>query len=173
MPDWLWDLAQGCFKMEPSERPSVAAVADVLSAVHEEPVKESRIAGGSRTTKKQDPPLLSAASFTNVPEHRPPSPTNTKGKQRLHFGDNFPTVHFGPVNETGDPEDIFSTIFDGLSEVVRRDLLVEPLLVERLDPNYLALRFHTLIEAHSFAMTWMVHRFKPFLEVSALLVDTE
>lgn len=124
MPDWLWDLAQGCFKIEPSERPSVEVMADVLPVLNEEPVKEgsshSPITGGSGTTKNRIRlRYLSAASLANVPEGRPNASFQHERQATPSLRDNFPTVHFGPVDVTGTPEEVFSTFFDGLLEVVR------------------------------------------------------
>ncbi|KAJ7225189.1 kinase-like domain-containing protein [Mycena rebaudengoi] len=181
MPDWLWDLVQSCSKIQPSERPSVSLIADIIPDTNQHARPQDAvqgdlsilIAGVSETMKGHDPALAPAVSFAKVAEYIPPSPTppSTKGKQRLLFEDNFPTVRFGPVDMAGDPEEVFSTIFDGLLEVVRRDVLADPVLVEELSRNYLGLRFRSLVEAHNFAMTWSVYRFEPFLDVSASLVD--
>jgi hypothetical protein len=80
-------------------------------------------------------------------------------------------VRFGPVDIDGDPDEVFDTILDGLLNFVERELLVEPVMIEALDMNNLALRFHSPVEANTFAMTWMVYRFDPFEQVLAELMD--
>ncbi|KAJ7858294.1 hypothetical protein B0H13DRAFT_2076187 [Mycena leptocephala] len=81
------------------------------------------------------------------------------------------TVLFGPVD--GDPEETFARIFERLSQKVRTGVLVEPVVVENDGHGKFSLGFRTLVEANSFAMTWSVHRFEPYLEASATLADDE
>ncbi|KAJ7454493.1 hypothetical protein FB451DRAFT_1373551 [Mycena latifolia] len=69
------------------------------------------------------------------------------------------------------PEEIFHGIFDGLLKVIRRDVLMGPLRVQKQSSQYLDLRFRTPVEANNFAMTWMLHRFDPYKEVSAVLAQ--
>jgi hypothetical protein len=74
--------------------------------------------------------------------------------------------------EVENPEVPFSTLFKDLSHRVPKGALVKPLSVETED-DHLLLRFRTLLEANNFAMTWMVHRFDPYLQVTAAVVENE
>ncbi|KAJ7608066.1 hypothetical protein DFH06DRAFT_1149244 [Mycena polygramma] len=185
MPDVLWDLVQWCFKHSPADRPSVQVLADVLSDVKKETKSQADtmdvdtdmppIASGSGTSRQRDGRRSPSPSVADVWESTSPSPSPVplpgKGKGRVRFEDKYPTVRFGPVDVDGDPEKIFSLVFEGLLDLVSKNVLVEPLLVEELDAHHLALRFQSPVEANNFAMTWMFHRFEPYLGVSATLVD--
>ncbi|KAJ7832271.1 kinase-like domain-containing protein [Mycena leptocephala] len=170
MPDALWELVQWCWKLDPSQRPEVQVICAMVSDIaahlkrleigHREQL-EVPVASGSRVSSSPVGSALSRASIE--------PPKVDKGKQRAHFEDVHRTVLFGPLDVDGDPEDIFGIIFDELRTLVHRDAVMEPVLVETHDTNHLALRFHSLVDANNFAMTWTVHRFEPFLQVSAIL----
>ncbi|KAJ7722656.1 hypothetical protein DFH07DRAFT_897892 [Mycena maculata] len=196
MPELLWELVQCCFKGEPSERPTAQILADTLSAMKKHAMSQEMvnaqleapllIASGSGTSRPRSPspsvveedseglfprPLL-LLSLSPSPSSSP-LPTTGKGKQRVRFEDEYTTVRFGPIDIDDDPQEMFGPIFERLLEVVRRNALVEPDLVSAHDSEHLAIRFHSLVDANNFAMTWTVYRFEPYLEVSAILVDVD
>jgi len=141
------------------------------------------IASGSGTSKHSRPSLLSADNLDDkfsppfrLPSRSPTSkhsPSTNKGKNRVRFDDQYTTVRFGPLEIADDPEDIFDPIFEGLQQVVRKDVLVHPAIVEQHDCSHLAIRFTSVVNANNFAMTWMFHRFEPYKDISAILIDTE
>jgi hypothetical protein len=118
--------------------------------------------------------MFPLSSLSSSPSS-PPSllPTDPKGKRRVHFHEKLATVCFGPIEIDSDPEGVFAPIFEGILQVVRRNVLVEPTLVEEYDRSHLAIRFQSVVDANNFAMTWMFHRFEPYTDVSAELVDGE
>jgi hypothetical protein len=125
------------------------------------------VASGSGTARSNH--ACRTPSLSPSPSHFPTG----KGKKRVHFDEEYTTVYFGPVTMAGDPQDIFTPLFKGLLKVVRRNVLVEPALVEEHDRDHLAIRFHSLVDANNFAMTWMFHRFEPYAHVSAVLRGEE
>ncbi|KAJ7464055.1 hypothetical protein FB451DRAFT_453740 [Mycena latifolia] len=191
MPDVLWDLVQWCCKHEPGERPTVQVLADMLSDMKQEvksqdfidvEVIEIPIASGSGTSRQRGGRRSPSPSVDDVWQNLfPPSPSPSpiplpgkgKGKGRVHFEDEYATVRFGPLDIDDDPEKIFSAIFEGLRDVVKMNVLVEPLKVDELNHNHLGLRFQSLMEANNFAMTWMFYRdrLEPFFDISATLMD--
>jgi hypothetical protein len=96
-----------------------------------------------------------------------------KGKQCVRFEDQFSIVRFGPIYLDSEPEELFHQIVDGLLKVIRRDVLVLPRVVEKYDSQHIDLRFQSVAEAHSFAMTWTVYRYDPYKDVLAVLVDDD
>jgi hypothetical protein len=193
MPELLWELVQLCFKGTPSERPAVTVLADVLDGlkkhVNSREMVDAQaeaappIASGSGSSRRRaNRRSLSPSSFVGddsdgmfppslAPSPSPsPLPTLGKGKQRVDFEEEYTTVRFGPLDVDGDPEDVFAAIFEALLEIVRKNVLVEPVEVDEHDDEHLAIRFNSLVEANNFAMTWMVYRFEPYLDVSAVLV---
>jgi hypothetical protein len=70
-----------------------------------------------------------------------------------------------------DAEELVNGMLDGLLNVIRRDVLSRPLAVKKQDSQYVDLCFRSLVEANNFAMTWMVSRYDPYKEVSAVLLD--
>ncbi|KAJ7671273.1 hypothetical protein DFH06DRAFT_112892 [Mycena polygramma] len=144
MPDVLWDLVQWCFKHSPADRPSVQVLADVLSDVKKEPKSQADImdvdtdmppiASGSETLRQRDgrrspsPSVADVWESTFRPSPSPsPVPLPGKGKGRVRFEDKYPTVCFGPADVDGDPERIFSLVFEGLLDLVSKNVLIEPL----------------------------------------------
>ncbi|KAJ7454461.1 kinase-like domain-containing protein [Mycena latifolia] len=150
MDERLWEIVQLCFKHEATQRPSVQAIAGILFELNHSSTRAADIP--EFVVKDFALPTLSAL-----------------------FEDELATVQFGPINleEYGPsgPEEIFHGIFDGLLKVIRRDVLMGPLRVQKQSSQYLDLRFRTPVEANNFAMTWMVHRFDPYKEVSAVLAQ--
>ncbi|KAJ7454480.1 kinase-like domain-containing protein, partial [Mycena latifolia] len=150
MDERLWEIVQLCFKHEATQRPSVQAIAGILFELK------------NSSTRAADISEFVVEDFV-LPTLSAP------------FEDELATVQFGPINleEYGPsgPEEIFHGIFDGLLKVIRRDVLTGPLRVQKQSSQYLDLRFRTPVEANNFAMTWMVHRFDPYKEVSAVLAQ--
>ncbi|KAF7373684.1 Kinase-like protein [Mycena sanguinolenta] len=179
MPDDLWELARSCFQYEPSERPTVDTMADIigyaaghgLGSMGTEPVASAR---GTSTHKALQSSTDRTVEDLNKQPSTPSFYATAKGKnkQPIRFDEEWGTVRFGPFDVIHSPEEPFSTLFKRLSQVVRKDVLVEPLLVEQ-DDDHLSLRFQGPLEAHNFAMTWMVHRFDPYLQVTAAVVENE
>ncbi|KAJ7700927.1 kinase-like domain-containing protein [Mycena olivaceomarginata] len=177
LPDGMWELVQECFKRETSERPPVVVLAAMLSQMKHSALSHTgspaALPRESRTAAEEilnpDP---SSPTADNGEHPTPSSVPYQKGKQSVHFQTKYATVRFGPLNLQGDTQGLlFREILDGLFKVVRRDVLTRPVMVEKQDTQYLALRFGSPIEANNFAMTWMVHRYDPYKEVSAVLVD--
>ncbi|KAJ6608649.1 kinase-like domain-containing protein [Mycena sp. CBHHK59/15] len=155
MPDRLWEIVQWCWRSEPSERPTGQVIADMLSEMRSHArsldrlateVVESPIAGGSgesglRTKHMAVPspsPVPSVEDFGDSFLEPSPVPSTSKGKQRVHFQDEYTTVRFGPLDLEGDPEEVFVTILEGLLEVVRRGcssslrwsrFIIQPILI--------------------------------------------
>jgi hypothetical protein len=183
MPDRLWELVQWCFKHEASERPAVPVIADIISEMKHSTssgteTSDFPVPGGSGTVYEMPDTDSSSSSAIVGKENATPSPSQLnfsvlygKGKQRAHPEARYATVRFGPLNLDGDPESPFYEIVDGLVKVIRKDVLVRPLAVEKQGEDYLELRFGSLVEANNFAMTWMVYRYDPYKEVSAVLDD--
>ncbi|KAF7336394.1 Kinase-like protein [Mycena venus] len=175
MLNTLWEVAQWCFQYDASKRPAVQIIADSLSKmkgyVAQETIPTS-VASGSgasmRATSIQDSthhvPVPSSSSATSVADKR---------NRHVQFEEEHATVRFGPIITDDNPEETFWRIFKGLSDIVRKGVLDKPLLVKEHDDGHLMLQFHTLVEANNFAMTWMVYRFDPHLQVKATLVDNE
>jgi hypothetical protein len=126
---------------------------------------------GSMHTTPQPPTALSVQDLTE----QEPTPSSSyatprqMGTPAIRFDEDCGTVLFGPV-EVENPEALFSTLCKDLSHRVPKGGLVEPLSVEMENDNLL-LHFRTLLEANNFAMTWMVHRFDPYLQVTAAVVE--
>ncbi|KAJ7894864.1 kinase-like domain-containing protein [Mycena olivaceomarginata] len=179
MQDSLWNLSQRCFQYEPSERPDVHMMAGVIGGIERhfvQHVSGSAIvsgAAGSMHATPQCPTALSVEDLT-VQEFTPSSSyaaPRQMGTPAIRFDEDCGTVLFGPV-EVENPEVPFSTLFKDLSHRVPKGALVKPLSVE-MEDDHLLLRFRTLLEANNFAMTWMVHRFDPYLQVTAAVVENE
>jgi hypothetical protein len=180
MPDRLWELVQWCWKRQGSERPTVKVITAILSEIRKRPEVEvafdSMTASASGSTKKQKVSLPpSPSSSLDEVDVIPFASTSAagKGKQRAQFNEEYAVVRFGPVDLDGEAEEVFFTIFEGpLLEVVRKGALAEPWLVHEHDSNHLDLHFRSPIEANGFAQTWTVHRFDPYLDCTATLVDS-
>ncbi|KAF7365848.1 Kinase-like protein [Mycena venus] len=185
MPEMLWLLAQWCWKTDPTGRPLVDAMVDTLSGMKKDPRSQSvlgkqrprlTVISASAKGNPHDPRSRATVSSAENPEHTCPSPSPSltvsirKEEQQVRFEDKLYTVSFGPLEMTVGPEEVFGPIFDRLLELVGPDVLSQPILVEMFEQNHLALRFSSRMEGNNFAMTWMVHRFEPFLDVSASLV---
>ncbi|KAJ7888235.1 kinase-like domain-containing protein [Mycena leptocephala] len=159
MPDGIWDLVQWCWNFEPSERPEVEMISEMLAEMS----SHSKLAEPSPGTLNSRP--VSSAPVSNTRSAQ----RSNKGIRGSRAAEGYSTVFFGPLDLDGDPEDIFGAILNGLMNFVRWDALAKPVLVEEHDKSHLALRFHSLVEANNFSMTWMVHRFEPYAKVSATL----
>ncbi|KAF7355813.1 Serine/threonine-protein kinase STY8 [Mycena venus] len=167
MPDGLWELVQWWWKSEPSERPDTGTIFHLLSEMSAPSRRPALISNPTAGN-----PVAGASASSAYPNSIS-LPHVRKGKEDKRPGgteEGYRTVLFGPLDVDGDPEDIFAPIFGGLRNFVRRDALVEPLLVEEQDSKSLALRFSSLLDANNFAMTWMVHRYDPYHQVSATLL---
>ncbi|KAJ6459024.1 hypothetical protein C8R45DRAFT_1081570 [Mycena sanguinolenta] len=120
-----------------------------------------------------------ASSSSSSVADAPPTQTSAaaKGKQRVvHFDEELPAVvRFGPleVAPDADYEDVFFILFEMLRDLVSRRALVEPQSIHPHDADYIDLHFRNELEANGFAMTWTVHRFDPYLDCNAVLVDGE
>ncbi|KAJ7442744.1 kinase-like domain-containing protein [Mycena galericulata] len=167
MPNQLWELAQACWSLEPSERPLVPVLVKMISEM--KPLTQDEDATGSQSG---DIALVggSGNSTTSKSDERICKPVTRKGKGRAHVQEDA-TVRFGPVDIDGDPEELLESMMDGLLNFVDPELLTEPMAVEAYDSNHLGLRFRSPIEANNFAMTWMVYRFEPYAGVSAELLN--
>ncbi|KAK7036085.1 kinase-like protein [Favolaschia claudopus] len=171
MPEVLWELVQWCWELNPKERPSAKVIETMISGLKKVARDQDYAAQQSGVTAPTGIP--SASKSHRISAWVDSQSTKGKGKQ-VPSEDEHVTVCFGPVDSDDDPEKVFSAIFDELVEVVqRRNALVEPLMVDKLNANHLALHFQTVLQANNFAMTWMFHRFEPYLGVSAALVDDE
>jgi hypothetical protein len=163
MPDGLWELVQCCFRYDPFERPTVDMIADTIAYT----------AGSTSSHNAQQSSTDTTVEFLNtqlsVPLLR--ASAKGKGKQPIRLEEHYGTVRLGPFQVVHNPEEKFSTLFKSLSQVVRKDVLVEPLLVQQ-DDDHLSLRFRNVLEANNFAMTWMVHRFDPYRQVTAAVVES-
>ncbi|KAJ7882624.1 kinase-like domain-containing protein, partial [Mycena olivaceomarginata] len=202
MPDRLWELAQWCWKYDASERPAVQVVADMLAEMRRQknpnallleeedddapPVASSsgprhvgsETSSSANSVEYEAPPSSSHVSSADaVDDNLSSIVASAKGKQRVvHFEDESPAVvRFGPllVTPDSDYEDAFFKIFEMLCELVSRRALVEPRSIHPYGGEYIDLHFRNELEANSFAMTWTVHRFEPYLECNAALIDAD
>ncbi|KAJ7777779.1 kinase-like domain-containing protein [Mycena olivaceomarginata] len=202
MPDRLWKLAQWCWKYDASERPAVQVVADMLAEMRRQknpnallleeedddapPVASSsgtrhvgsETSSSANSVEYEAPPSSSHVSSADaVDDNLSSIVASAKGKQRVvHFEDESPAVvRFGPLLLTPDSdyEDAFFKIFEMLSELVSRRALVEPRSIHPCGREHIDLHFRNELEANSFAMTWTVHRFEPYLECNAALIDAD
>ncbi|KAK7032775.1 Serine/threonine-protein kinase STY8 [Favolaschia claudopus] len=175
MPERLWEFVQMCWEVEPSERPTAEVIADVLSELKHvseaehagDQVPEMGIASGSGTTRTSS--IASAEEF-EAEQHSSPSLKMDKGKQ-VRFEEEYAVVRFGPLTMDTDAEEAFFIIFESLAEIVPRGALAEPRLIYAFDSNNLQLHFRSPMEANNFCMTWTVHRFEPYLQCGAAIVD--
>lgn len=164
MPERLWEMVQWCFKLDSAERPALEVIADVLSEMKQQNWSSSDLAAGGAKT---------AGSTSALPDEiHPQAVVDREGKQRVRFAEEYTTVRFGPLHLDGaDIEELFGDILKGLFKLVRKDVLTAPLRIDKHNPQHLHLQFRSAVEANSFAMTWMVYRYDPHTEVSAVLVD--
>ncbi|KAF7373686.1 Kinase-like protein [Mycena sanguinolenta] len=175
MPDDLWNMVQWCLQYEPSKRPDAHMMAGMIGGVEQYRGQHVSVASGSASPfhATQPAPTLSVEDLNE--QVSMPSSSRATARQMttsaIRFDEGYGTVLFGPV-EAGNPEALFSSLFKSLSQVAPKGGLVEPLLVQP-DNDHLLLCFRSLLEANTFAMTWMIHRFDPYLQVTATVVDDE
>ncbi|KAJ7894866.1 kinase-like domain-containing protein, partial [Mycena olivaceomarginata] len=158
MPDGLWEVVQCCFRYNPFERPTVDLITDTIA----------NTAGSTSSHNAHQSSTDTTVDFLNTQLSVPLLHASAKGKGKHEL---WGTVRLGPFQVVHNPEEEFSTLFKSLSQVVRKGVLVEPLLVQQ-DDDHLSLRFRNMPEANNFAMTWMVHRFDPYRQVTAAVVES-
>jgi hypothetical protein len=160
MPDMLWELVQWCFRYDPFERPTVNLITDTIAYT------AGSTSGHNAHQSSTDTP----AEFPNPPLslHLLLDSAKGKGKQPARLEEHCGTVRLGPFQVVHNPQETLSTLFKRLSQLVRKGVLVEPLLVQQ-DGEHLSLRFRNMQEANNFAMTWMVHRFDPYHQITAVV----
>ncbi|KAJ7196145.1 kinase-like domain-containing protein, partial [Mycena rebaudengoi] len=160
MPVRLWQIVQSCFQSEPSERPTGEDLAELFAKKKAQDLQQTASGSAGPSSLPHHDHTVYSPPRTSIPPFR-------KGKARQK--DTFSVVRFGPID--ADPAQTFPTIFEGLASRVKTGVLSEPTLVEYGGLDHLLLHFPTLLEANKFAMTWMVYRFAPYLDVVANVVD--
>ncbi|KAJ7020469.1 kinase-like domain-containing protein [Mycena alexandri] len=173
MPERLWELVKWCFKLDGAERPAVKVIAHILFEMKQQNWSSSDLAAGGSITALPIQPRSSGSTPSALPEEVHPQLVVDGKQERVHFAEEYAIVRFGPLrlDAASDLEELFQNIFAGLLKLLRRDVLVAPLGIDRRDSQYLDLRFRSPAEANNFTMTWMVCRYDPYKEVSAVLVD--
>ncbi|KAJ7913431.1 hypothetical protein B0H13DRAFT_2271150 [Mycena leptocephala] len=179
MPERLWELANCCFKLDGAERTAVNVIADILSEMKRGKSMgtdaRSDFDAGRSGSALPERLRSSGRTFSGPPDEIKSQPIvsgSGKGQQRVHLADEHTIIRFGPLHLDGaDIERLFDGILEGLFKLVRRDVLIVPVGVDKHNSQYLHLQFRSPVEANNFAMTWMVYRYDPHKEVSAVLVD--
>jgi hypothetical protein len=93
-------------------------------------------------------------------------------RKQVRFEDSYAVVQFGPLDLGTGTEEVFFTVFEALTKFVPRRALPEPRLIHEYNSDHLHLHFRSPVEANNFTMTWTVHRFEPYLECTATVVDS-
>jgi hypothetical protein len=176
MPDDLWNMVQQCFQYVPSERPDAHMMASMIGGIAQSHDRYTSVGSGTAThsLSTSGSPLPLFVESINDQVLTPSSShatTSQIASSATQFDESYGTVLFGPV-EAEDPEAFFSSLFKNLSRTIPKGGLIEPLSIQR-GRDHLLLRFRTLLEANNFAMSWMVHRFGPHLQLTAEVLDDE
>ncbi|KAJ7841398.1 kinase-like domain-containing protein [Mycena olivaceomarginata] len=175
MPERIWEFVQLCWEEKASERPTASVIADMLSEYDATPNMDedvdTAIPSGSGMAHDSRSPSPSPSTDYLAAESSTAPPKVNKGKQ-VRFEDDYAVVQFGPLDLDTGPEEAFFTVFEALMEVVPRGALSEPRLIHEYNSDHLHLHFRSPVEANNFTMTWTVHRFEPYLECTARVVDS-
>ncbi|KAF7369909.1 Serine/threonine-protein kinase STY8 [Mycena sanguinolenta] len=165
MPGYLWDLVRSCWKREATLRPTVPVIAHAIS--------EFRAHGGEHAMTSIDSSISSSSRSVQDTCWAPDTRNSGQLCSQKHV-----VVYLGPLPaDHSDPREQFHTLLNQLLDAVAcRDVLVPPHLVSwhNTESRHMRLCFSSAVEANSFVLTWMAHRFAPYEEVVArmVLVDT-